>query len=309
MQRTILVALLLLVVGPFAFAAPAAANVDALIRRGAQLRVQGKHDEALQLFQQAHALEPSGRTLAQMGLAEYSLQRYVDAEEHLAAAVATDSPWVAKNRRTLEEALGGVRAHVAIVTLTGPAGAEVTMNGRPLGRLPLSEALRVAEGPLHFEATAPGRQPAVLDVPVQGGKAFQVTLDLPPVPPPPTVHLPTHAPMTGREAHPTEVAEAPGTNWRPWLGGGLLALSAGALTTGIVWLIIDGDGTCDVPAGSPPGTRCLRYYDTKTPGWIALGVGAASAVGGGLLLWRSTRAEEVHIGLSVAGALRISGRF
>src|SRR5688572_3024963 len=82
---------------------------DALLRRGAELRKQERHEEALDLFRKAHALSPSGRTLAQMGLAEFSLKAYVDAETHLAAALNGDTPWITKNRTVLEQALTDVR--------------------------------------------------------------------------------------------------------------------------------------------------------------------------------------------------------
>ena len=172
---------------------------DALIRRGAELRKVDRHEDALDLFRKAHALSPSGRTLAQMGLAEFSLKRFVEAEVHLTAAIATDSPWVTKNRAPLEEALGGVRTHIAVVSVSGPAGADVTVNGKPVGRLPLSEPLHVAEGAVRFEATAPEHQPSTLDVTVAGGRQFKVSLDPAPLVPPPPV---APVPSSGRSPRP-----------------------------------------------------------------------------------------------------------
>lgn len=279
---------------------------DVLLRQGAELRKQERHEEALELFRKAHALSPSGRTLAQMGLAEFSLKSYVDAETHLAAALASDSPWIAKNKAVLEQALADVRKHVAIVNVVGAAGTDVAVNGKPVGRLPLAEPLHVAEGALRIEGTAPERQPATLDVTVAGGKDFKVTLELPALPPavpqlPSGAATATATPALG--PGPADTSR----RWAPWVGGGLLAVSAAALTTGIVWMTVDGNAACDLPADAPAGSRCLRVYDTKTRGWIAIGAGAAAGIAGGIVLWKG-RGSDVQVGMG-PGTLNAFGRF
>src|SRR5450432_1161850 len=99
----------------------AAAPVDpaeATIEEGVKLRTEGKHVEALELFKKAHAEHPSARTLAQIGLAEGSLRRWVEAEGHLASALAAhDTPWIEnrRNREALEQALGAIRGHIGTV--------------------------------------------------------------------------------------------------------------------------------------------------------------------------------------------------
>jgi hypothetical protein len=280
---------------------------DTLLRQGAELRKQDRHEEALELFRKAHALSPSGRTLAQMGLAEFSLKSYVDAEAHLAAALATDSPWIAKNKAVLELTLADVRKHVAIVDVVGAAGTDVAVNGKPVGRLPLAEPLHVAEGSLRIEGTAPEHQPATLDVTVAGGKDFKVALDLPALPP----AVPQLPPSAATTAAPTVLA-APAVDssrrWAPWVGGGLLAVSVAALTTGIVWVAVDGNSApCDIPSTAPAGSRCGRVYDTKTRGWIAIGAGAAAGIAGGIALWKG-RGSDVQVGMG-PGTLNAFGRF
>src|SRR5262245_62039299 len=72
---------------------------DELIARGLELRRQAKPEQALQMFQRAHALAPSPRTLGQMGLVEASLEHWLDADAHLTASLATPGDvWVKKNR-------------------------------------------------------------------------------------------------------------------------------------------------------------------------------------------------------------------
>jgi hypothetical protein len=78
---------------------------EALIEQGVKARISDRPGDALDLFRKAHALSPTARTLAQMGLAECSLRRWLEAETHLTAALAEhDTPWIEirRIRATLE---------------------------------------------------------------------------------------------------------------------------------------------------------------------------------------------------------------
>jgi hypothetical protein len=272
--------------------------LDATIEEGVKLRTEGKNAEALELFKKVHAEHPSARTLAQMGLAEGSLRRWVDAEGHLAAALAAhDTPWIEnrRNREALEQALAAVRGHIGTLLVVGPAGAEVSINEAVVGRLPLAAPLRLPEGPVRVRGTALGHKAADVDATVTGSAETTVTLDLGrPLPPP----LPA-APIIDDE--PLRPASA--ARWKAWTGASLVAASAAALIAGTVWLVVDNSGTCTAPAGA----RCAHLYDTKTQGWIGLGIGVAAGVGGGVLLWEGTH-SETRISLS-PGRLVLSGRF
>jgi hypothetical protein len=261
--------------------------------------VQGKNSDALDLFRKAHALAPSGRTLAQVGLAEGALKQWIEAEDHLVAALAAhDTPWIEnpRNREALDHALTAIRGHIGRVAVLGPAGAEVSVNGRPVGRLPLSEPLRVAEGAAQIEARAPDRRPASSRIDAAGGATVTVTLELPVLSPPP-------APAPVLMPSPLVRAETSGPRWKSWTGVSLLGVSAAALATGIVWLAIDGNPTCSAPSG----TVCQHLYDTKTQGWLAIAAGAAAGVGGGLLLWQGHE-RRATVGLG-PGAFSLAAAF
>src|SRR5581483_9001377 len=114
-------------------------DVDALLRRGVALRERGDDDAALRVFQRACALRCTPRVTAQVGLAEDALGRWVDAESHLTAAVgATDDFWIARHHSALVGALATVRQHLGTLEIRGPAGAMVSVGGRPVGTLPLA---------------------------------------------------------------------------------------------------------------------------------------------------------------------------
>jgi hypothetical protein len=65
-----------------------------------------------------------------MGLVESSLQRWMDADAHLGAALATpDDPWVHRNRVFLDQAIDRTRQHVGELVITGPPGTRVSLGG------------------------------------------------------------------------------------------------------------------------------------------------------------------------------------
>ena len=146
-MRALVICAVLAVVPPVARAAGPETEADALIARGLELRRQEKRIDALDLFQRAHAIAPSSRTLGQIGLVEASLQHWAAAEDHVTAALATPSdPWVRKNRGFLAQALTTAKGHVGEIEIIGPAGTAISIDGKPAGSLPAIPVIRRAEG-------------------------------------------------------------------------------------------------------------------------------------------------------------------
>jgi hypothetical protein len=269
--------------------ADARAASEELIARGVDARLHEKHEEALELFRKAHVIFPSARTFAQMGLAELSLRKWREAEDHLQTALGRhDVPWVEdlRVRGVLEKSLEKARSHIGTLVVIGDEGAEVMIDGRSVGRLPLALPLRLAEGKVRVAGSAAGRRAAEVEVEVVGEHEtttrIELTrLELPaalrpaPVAPPVTAAAPPPAP--------TPPPAPVGVRWQTWTGVGLLVLSAGAAVTGAILLKIDGKGTCD----GPPGDQCPQLWNTKALGIVSL-VGAAVGAAGGitLLAWR-----------------------
>jgi hypothetical protein len=148
---------------PFALVliAPAAVraqDADALIKQGVELRRAGQDQAALEQFRRAYDVEPTPRALAQMGLAEQALARWVDGEAHLARALeAAQDPWISKYRGTLEGSRAEIGKHLGSLSVTGgPDGAELRVDGRPVGNLPLRRTLRLPLGAFTLEASVAG---------------------------------------------------------------------------------------------------------------------------------------------------------
>jgi hypothetical protein len=271
-------------------------TADQLVAKGVELRKKGDHAGALREFQAAHEKEPSGRTLAQMGIAEATLQRWVDAENHLSQALESSIPWVEKNRATLEQTLQVVRTHTAEISIYGTTGAVVTVEDKVVGRIPLATIPRVNEGDVTIKVESPGHKPFVQTLPAKGGSRLIVTATLEPLVPEPTAPatpavplVTTYSPGHG-DTWPTE------RPWRRWTGIGLLTVGVVAATWGIVWIAVDGNTSW---------SNSERVWNTRTPGWFILGAGVAASVGGGYLLY-SSRHGEVQVAASPVG---LTGRF
>jgi hypothetical protein len=180
-MRTTVVLLLL------ALAAPAGAQVQVpseadLIKRGVAAREAGHDQDAVELFRQAFDRYHTPRAEAQMGLAYQALGRWSDADLHLRAALAaTHDAWIGNNRRPLEQALGVVGQHVGTLEiLCDVAGAEISVDGQPAGKLPLGAPLRLGAGTAVVELRADGYAPVQKPVTVVAGQLTRESFALVP---------------------------------------------------------------------------------------------------------------------------------
>ena len=164
----------------FAWAAPSDPQEDALNRQGVQARRKGDDQRALELFQHAYELHHSPRAAAQMGLAEIALGRWEAADDHLDEALAASpDAWIKKNQGTLREASDGVKAQFGAIQVLGePSGADVVIDGRVIGKLPMAEPARVRPGEYRLEVRAAGYLTARRDVSVSARALRRETLTL-----------------------------------------------------------------------------------------------------------------------------------
>jgi hypothetical protein len=235
---------------------------EAALRRGFELREKGRDEAALAEFQRAYDLKKGARARAQMALAEQALGRWIDAEAHLAEALQrTGDPWIARNRTLLEQALGEIRQHVGSLELSGGTpGAEVRVNGRVAGKMPLDGPLRVEAGSVSLEVRATGYLPVVrtINVPANGLAREPITLV--------AVSVPPGVRAVPEIAPPAQVSAD--------------QAGAGAAAPGVA-----------EPAKSKPGASQI-----KRPLGIALGIAGIGAlgVGVGFHLLRQSRASDFN---------------
>src|ERR1041385_131252 len=109
-----------------------AAEVEALIAKGNELRRAGTPGPALPYFQKAYELARTPRTAAQLGLGELAAGYPVEAADHLSAALQSpNDPSIVKYRQMLANALETARSQIGELSIQGnPLGAEVAIDGR-----------------------------------------------------------------------------------------------------------------------------------------------------------------------------------
>ena len=262
------------------------AEAEALIRQGVELRAQKKDERALPLFEKAYQVSRSPRTAGQLGLVEMALGYFVDAEKYLGEAVASpDHPWVAKNLATLKAQLATAKSQIGELYVIGePVGAEVVVNGKSAGRLPLSGPVRLDKGRVDVQVRAAGYVPISDTVTMVGGKREDRSYRLqreavavaPPPPPPPT----TTAPPAKEMPKPVEtIPPAPPTNVATATPPPADAPPAASITA------------TPAPAGEPSSLRPVAYG-------VAIGAGAALIFGAveGVLAIKKRNDFNNHLG-------------
>ncbi len=163
--------------GPALAASSPAAEAESLIHDGVALRRQHHDEEALPLFQKAYDLLRNPRIAGYLGQCELSLGYWIEAEQHLSEALLVPRhPWVEQNHASLAASLKRARDNIGALSVTGaPDGAQIYVNGRAMGQLPLPAPLRLARGLADVELRAAGYLTARRSVSVTAEAA---TLDI-----------------------------------------------------------------------------------------------------------------------------------
>jgi hypothetical protein len=160
-----------------------ARTVEALIDRGITLREQGRDAEAVEVFREARGVEDSPRTRTQLGLALLASGEFVEAYELLEGALASGDPWVEARREAIAGSFASAAEHVGVVEIVGgEPGAQVSINGRPVGALPLSGAVRALVGRAVVEATLEGFHTFAGEVTVERERTARLRIALVPRP-------------------------------------------------------------------------------------------------------------------------------
>lgn len=317
----------------------AAADAEALVKEGVALRRQGDDLAALKKFEQANSIEQSPRTFAQLGLAEQALGRWGAADRHLRAALANPNDgWMAKNRRSIEQALKTVAQHVGQLEVVGsPAGSEVRVDGELVGKLPLQRGVPATAGIVAVEVRAPGHLPIIRSAQVEVGGVTRESFNLQPValgasepvaagapaerpgqPGGPPVVSPEPPPDERSEERPS--APLPGDSGNRGVAPGhVAALVAGGLAVGALGLgifehltwqnrVSKFNSTCDPYAPNYGSWACKTLHDdgqdARTLTFV--GYGLAGAFGAtALVLYLVTPSQSASASSQVARACTI----
>jgi len=252
------------------------ASLEALIQEGIRLRRDGEDEKALEVFRQAERLQPSSvRVLLHLATAAQAAGHWVDADTYIRRVFDyRDDPYYRRYESDISMVEQLIASRVGRFQVVGsPPGAEVRLNGRVVGRLPMTEPQRLEAGNYQLEVVSQGHYAMRRSQRIPGGVLTREVVDLGP-----ETSSTESAMRLGEDAGPPRWWEE---RWVAWSLAG--AGAASALTAGIAFVVREqqaaewnDDGRCVVPGGGTREQQCGSDYGDAR---LAERIGATAAVG------------------------------
>ncbi len=306
------VALALWALTPAHFARADDSAADSAIDRGVSLRREHRDAEALVEFRRAYAISPTARALAQIGLAEGALEQWVGAEEDLLRALGVDDPWIIRQSSAIRMALDEIGGHLASLELDGPDGAELSIDGNLVARLP-RPVLRVPAKHLSLELRAAGFRTARREIDLLPTSTVRLAFALEPLPPTASVSEPQSHALAPTVTEPMPVPKKHRQDMAAWIvasaAGASLVVGAGLDVYAVSRAGYYNGASCDDMPDEPRSVRChaarSEALTAQTAAFVGYGVAGAGAIASAILfLLPGGRAPEragVHCAPIVAG--------
>lgn len=221
---------------PSSAPAPAANSQDAakraadLYKKGNELYDKSKFADAEVMYQAAFELRQSFEIAGNLGDVELILNRPLEAAEHLSFALR-NFPAGGKppQKEALQKRLKDATDQIGTAKVsTTVEGADILLDGKPLGKAPLEAEVYIDKGEHVFEAKQEGYEGAVEKVKAEAGAVYEVKLTLKKKEAP--------KPETKPEAPPVEEDDGffgPKMNWIIVIGGGMLSVAGFAAGAGL----------------------------------------------------------------------------
>jgi len=159
-----------------------AANYERAIAQAVDEHERGHFEEAREHFREAHALQPSARTLRGLGKVEFELRNYGESVHCLEAALASEVKGLPPDlREEVAHLLERARAYVGEVHVdVQPGSASVSVDGVSVASGPqASLSLQIGSHLLEFQAD--GRRPERRFVTVRGREQVNIQVVLNPL--------------------------------------------------------------------------------------------------------------------------------
>jgi tetratricopeptide (TPR) repeat protein len=206
-------------------------EVERLVARAISLRAEGKDREALAVLLQAAQVDPhSLRVHVHLSNVYQALGEWLLADELLRRALAAPRhPYIQRHRQALTEARSVIDDHLGKLEVVGePPGAEVWLNGRQIGTLPLAEPVPVTVGSYTLEVRMAGHYPVSRPLSIAARDHVRESIRLAP-----RLSEESAAPSGARTSSQPPPERPAERRWLTWtlagLGAAAAATTAGAL--------------------------------------------------------------------------------
>jgi hypothetical protein len=157
------------------------AEVEAILKRGIQLRRDGQDEAALAVFQEAETQAPNSvRVLLHVATAAQAASKWLLADEYLKKADShNNDPYYQRYKAEIEEVRNTTAQRVGHFRAVGePSGAEVILNGQVVGTLPMENPKTLESGTYVLEVNKPGFYRLRRPISVPGGVLTRETVEL-----------------------------------------------------------------------------------------------------------------------------------
>ena len=276
-------------------------------KEGAQAAASGEWDDAYADYAIAWSIDPSWEIAAALGRAAYKTKHYAESIQRLQFYLreAPAAKVSAKDRTEAEAFIQDAKSKTGLITIKGPDGGDVLIDGTEVGKTPLAEPLIVDPGSHKIEVRRGAQGETKTAEIVAGGK---IDLDFTPKPATPkTVIVKEEGVFT------------PQVRTAAVIGGGALALGglvAGGVLMGVSFTKADERQKAETdPYGIDVAKNAAQAEaDMRSAAiWCFVGGGAA-AIGTGVfyLVTRPTVKAPVNAGAVVGpqgSSIWISGKF
>ena len=176
-------------------------------QRGTDFYKEGNYDAALAEFSKAQQIAPNYRLLYDIGQVQAERHDYVAAVRTLTDYLAQGGSEIAEDRRSqVQNEIASLKTKIADLTVTSNvAGAEVSVDGVPMGILPLSAPLLISAGQRRISVAKRGYTPVERTIIVTGEDAPKLDITLQPAAGPASAPSPARKADTGPRESSTNV--------------------------------------------------------------------------------------------------------
>jgi tetratricopeptide (TPR) repeat protein len=294
--------------------------IEPLLEQAAALLDAGNQQDALLVLQRAALLDPtSARVRVHLAAVNQAMGEWLTAEQHLSFALAQrDDPWVAAHEEALNEALSSIEAQLSQLLVSGqPEGADVFLDGRRLGTLPLDAPVRIVGGSHVLRVSRTGYRGYTASIDAAPGVSVNQVVYLEPEPR--RIALRREPPPSEAFLHDAEPDQP--SQWLTWTLGSLSGAAAVTAAAGFLLREQHASRWNSVSCLEPGRTRaevCASERE-QAEDWQRVMIGSSIAAGalltGALISWSvgSSGSEQsgsiADCGLDSSRLLYCRGRF